>query len=161
MRKAFISALLVTLVVGLVSAPATADPLHKTTVIPLDYAFETWNPCTEVDRPIHFTGELQVMAVPSIEAFFEDTWTHLTLKWTGEFVAEDAYSTAYQHYATQVLNASSDDPPHVAITETTNIVFNGDDGGKYKVKGLFHVTVVEGGVKTLTDNFDARCIQMP
>ncbi len=36
-----------------------------------------------------------------------------------------------------------------------------EDGGKYKVKSLFHVTVVEGGVKTFTDDFDAWCIQMP
>ena len=162
MRKALLATMVVTLLVAMLGAPATAGPVDKTEVIPLDYWFEAWNPCTEEDSPTHFTGELQVRAVPSIEAFYTDEWTHLTLKWVGQFVADDGYSTAWKHFATQVVNVQEGDPPpHFVINEVDNIFFNSDDGGKYKVASRFHVTVVDGEEKTFTDVFDARCIRQP
>lgn len=52
-------------------------------------------------------------------------------------------------------------PPHIVVTEVENIMQTGDDGGKYEVSFRFHVTVVDGELKTLTDHFDATCIRQP
>ena len=162
MRKALLTTVVATLLIAMLGVPATADPVDKTGVIPLDYTFDAWNPCTEEVSPTHFTGELRIQAVPSIEAFYTDEWTHLTLKWVGQFVSEDGYSTPWKHYATQAANVPlGDPPPHVVINEVDNNMHTGEDGGKYKVSYRFHVTVVDGELKTLTDHFDARCIHQP
>ena len=162
MRKALLATTAVTLLMVMLGAPATANPADKTDVIPLDYTFELWNPCTEEPSSTRFTGELHVQAVPSIEAFYSDEWTHHTLKWVGQFVSADGYSPPWKHYATQVANVPLGDPPHRnVITEVDNNMHTGDDGGKYKVSFRFHVTVVDGELKTLTDSYDARCIRQP
>ncbi len=161
MRKALLATMVVTLLVAMLGAPATADPVDKTGVIPLDYSFQAWNPCTEEFSLTQVTGEIEVRSLPSIEAFYDDEWTHLTLKWVGQFVSADGYSTPWKHYATQVANVQEGDPPHLVINEVDNIVFSSDDGGKYKVSSRFHVTVVDGEPKTFSDVFDARCIRQP
>lgn len=162
MRKALLATMVVTLLVAMLGAPATAHPADKTDVIPLDYSFAAWNPCTEEESLTHFTGELQVRAVPSIEAFYTDEWTHLTLKWVGQFIADDGYSTAWKHYATQVVNVQEGDlPPHLVINEVDHILFSGDDGGKYKVSSRFHITEVDGEAKAFADVFEAKCIRQP
>ena len=53
------------------------------------------------------------------------------------------------------------DPPHIVVSEVENIIFNGSDGGKYKVSNRLHLTVVDGELRTELERFDARCIRQP
>lgn len=161
MRKALPTAMAAALLVAMMGGPATADPVDKTDSIPLDYTFHGWNPCTESEVDNHFVGELDIHALPSIEAFYNDAATHFTLKWTGQFVGSDGYSTQDKHYATQVVNIRPVDPPHVVVNEVDNIIFNGPNGGKVKVSARFHLTVVDGELKSEIDRFDERCIRQP
>lgn len=158
MRKAAIAAALATVLVMTASVPAAADPAGKSDVMPFDYEFTAFNPCTGQDTTVHFIGAMYIQAVPSIEAFYTEEWTHLTLKWVGGFETQDGYSTRPGHFATQAANAGED---HIAVTETDNIMFNGDDGGKYKVSTRLHVTIAGGELRTFTDTFDSACIRYP
>jgi hypothetical protein len=161
MRKALITLVLATLFVGAFSAPAGARPAGKSAALPYDYWFTAENPCVAEGVGTHAVGEIQVQALPSIEAFFADEWTHLTLKWVGRFETEDGYATPLRHFATQVVNDSGD-PAHLVINEVDNIVFTNEaTGGKYKVSIRFHLTLVDGQMKSFMDTFDARCIQQP
>lgn len=161
MRKALLSAVMATLLVAMVGVPATADPADKTVSFPDYYTFDGWNPCTEEWVTIDYAGRVDIHALPSIEALFSGDWTHLTFKWTGQFVGSDGYETQDRHWGTWVLYVPESDPPHVVANEVENVIFNGADGGKYKVSYRFHVTIVDDEVKTEFQRSDARCIGQP
>jgi hypothetical protein len=161
MRKVLLATMAATLLVTMLGGPATAEPVDKTVSFPDYYTFDGWNPCTEEWVTTDYVGRVDIHALPSIEALFSGDWTHLTLKFIGQFVGSDGYETQEKHWGTWVYYVPEGDPPHVVVNEEENIVYSSDDGGKYKVSIRFHITVVDGELKTEMDRFDARCIQYP
>jgi hypothetical protein len=163
MRKVLLATMAATLLITMLGGPATAEPVGKAVSFPLDYTFvgEDPNPCTGETALTHFVGRLDIQALPSIEAFFNGAATHSTLKWAGQFTSDDGYSTQDNHYATLVINDQLVDPPHVVFSDVGNIMFSGSDGGKFKISSRFHLTIVDGEVKTEIDRSDARCIRQP
>lgn len=106
-------------------------------------------------------GRLDIHALPSIDALFSGDWTHLTMKWTGQFVGSDGYETQDRQWGIWVLYVPEADLPHVVASEVENIIFNGADGGNYKVSYRFHVTLVDDELKTEFQRSDSRCIRQP
>lgn len=162
MRQSLIPVALVMLLVGLLASPAVADKPSTSATIPLDYTIEdVWNPCTEELTEQHLTGELRIFALPTAESFFDNTFEHATLRWVGQIEGADGYSMSWRHYATATINPSEGQHPHVVISETNNLMFTGTDGGKFRIKVRFHVTEIDGDLKTFTDVFDTTCIRQP
>ncbi|MDJ0769994.1 MAG: hypothetical protein QNJ12_14430 [Ilumatobacter sp.] len=160
MRRALIPTALAALLLAVPAASASADPVEKRDVVPFDYTFEMWNPCTEEVANVRNVGELDIFALPSIEAFYTDTWSHLTMKWSSQFTGDDGYTSKDQHYSTLVGNISDDDQ-HVVLHEIGNSVHTGEDGGKFKASYRFQVRVLDGELTTFVDDFDLRCIRQP
>jgi hypothetical protein len=129
-------------------------------LLPVEYTFDGWNPCAEAEVPIDYVGRIDIDTLPSIEAFFIGDSTHATLKFSGQSVSDDGYSTQDQYCAARVAFSPEGDPPHVVVNEVENIIFNGSDGGKYKVSLRFHRTVVDGELQTEMGSFDARCTRV-
>ena len=161
MRKALLIAMAAALLVATLGGAATADPADKTVSFPDYYSFDGWNPCTEEEVPTDYMGRVDIHALPSIEALFSGDWTHLTLKFIGQFVGSDGYETQDRQWGIWVLHVPAGDPPHVVANEAENVIFNGADGGKYKVSMRAHVTIVDDEVKTEFRRADASCIRQP
>jgi hypothetical protein len=152
---------LMVLGVGLSRATtANAGPDETRAVIPLSYAVPGVNPCTGEQISIHLSGEIQIHALPSVEAFLTGgAVRHATVKWVMEASTSDGYTAPRQHFATLTVNDREGDMiGHVAVTETDNWMYGNGDGSKYEVAYRHHVTVIDGRPIVVADSFDVRCV---
>lgn len=160
MRRTLIPAVVAMVLVTLLGGPATADGDAAREVIPVEYAVVQWNPCTEAISEVYVTADLDIRALPSVEAFFAGEDEHATLKWSGEGIGDDGYTMPWRHFATLTINGGFDGRPLV-IAETDNLMFTGPDGGKYRVSYRFHLTEVGGVQKAVFETGDAFCVVGP
>lgn len=160
MRRAIIPALLALMLAALATAPATAGESETRIVIPFSFTFgPVFNPCTETFTDLQVTGEWDLHALPSIESFIAGEFKHANVKLTGEAVGlDDGYATAWKPFQTTVINQGAD---HYVEAKAENLMFDGNDGGKYRVHTTLRLVVVDGEAKVESDLTEAFCVQQP
>jgi len=155
-----IPALIAAMVVVLGPIQADADRPETRTVIRVEREFgPVPNPCTGEGTMLQVTFDMQIHALPSIDSFDSGDFTHANLKFTGQIVGvDDGYATKWKPFASQVINHRDD---HYVETMSENVMFSGDDGGKYRVRRPFKLVSTGGEVKVSFEANDAVCIQQP
>ncbi len=160
MRSTIIPTLLAATLVVLGASPAIADKPETRAVIPFEFEFgPVENPCTGQETMLKVMFEQDLHALPSIESFFSGDYSHANWKLTGHFVGvDDGYATEWKPFASGVVNQTGD---HYVQSGAENVMFYGDDGGKYRVRRPFKLVVTHGEVKVSMELNDVVCIVQP
>lgn len=159
MRKLLITPLMA-LAVALVPLSAAADKPETRAVIPLQFEVgPVMNPCTNEETRLLITVEFTLHALPSVDSFFEGNFKHANTDVTGQVVGlDDGYATAWRHFESQVINQNDG---HFVQAESENLMFYGEDGGKYKVRIRSKLVLVDGEVKVSSVLDEAFCVRQP
>ena len=160
MRRTIIPTVLALMLVALATAPAAASKPETRTVIPLTEVFgPVFNPCTETLEYVEIAGEWHVHALPSIEGFFTGDFKHMNSKFVGQVAGvDDGYATKWKNFNMEVMNQKAD---RYFRAYVENLMFYGDDGGKYRVNSKTKLVVVDGEVKVDSQLINAVCVQHP
>ena len=160
MRSAIIPTLLAATLVVLGASPALADKPETRAVIPFEFEFgPVENPCTGQETMLKVMFEQDLHALPSIESFDSGDFTHANYTITGQAVGvDDGYATEWKPFARGVINQDGD---HYVGSAAENVMFYGDDGGKYRVRRPFKLVVTRGEVKVSSEADDAVCVRQP
>jgi len=163
MRRFLTALALITCSIGFGDvARAGTDDTHA--VIPVSYPVPMVNPCTGEPAEYYLSGEIQVHALPSVDAFFNgDQLTHLSLAWVMEGTSSDGYTAPRQRFGTATVNDRAGDLfGHVVVTETDNHVWSNDEGSRFKLTYRHHVTVIDGQPIVFADTGEnLRCVHHP
>ena len=166
MYRTLARAVCIAVLAGMLAVPAMAAQPERRIVEQLDvYSGPHWNPCTDEMVMVHVTGELTIHAVPSVEAFFAGDFTHATFEIVAESSHDGGYSEPRRHFFIEVRNGDSGAsglPGEPRVHQVlANHMFSSNDGGKYSVHTMLHMTVVGSEVKTSIGFENARCLQYP
>ena len=160
MRRAAIPMLLAGMLVLLGASPAVADKPETRTVIHLEFEVgPVENPCTGEETMLQVMFDHELHALPSIESYFNGDYTHANWKITGQAVGvDDGYATEWKPFARGAANQKGD---HFVGIGAENVMFYGDDGGKYRVRRPFRLVVIGGEVKVSFEANDVVCVRQP
>jgi hypothetical protein len=143
-----IAVLVVLLVVVVISAPAGAVS-EEFLEVPFEYAGLFPNPCTGGDVLTTFEGTIYVHEV------IKGDRVHLNEQWRLEAYTEEGFTASLKNVGTDTYNYDED---RFVMTLKGNYQFRHEDGSKYRVHGITHVTELDGEVIVEFESFNFNCL---